>query len=162
MKKRVLAILMATALLCGVAPLGVAAAGQTMPLTTPMPEDFITFGRVQYTQSAGLRMFWTNSGFAVTFEGTSLSAAITTTSVAANQTGYLNVYVDGALVPTATVKIERNNTDYVLAENLPQGVHTVEVRKRNEAVYGGSATVSSVVSTSAITRSDKKSVNRQR
>ena len=119
MKKRILAILMATALLCGVAPLGVAAAGQTMPLTTPMPADFITFGRVQYTLSAGLRMFWTNSGFAVTFEGTSLSAAITTTSVAANQMGYLNVYVDGALVPTATVKIDKNNADYVLAENLP-------------------------------------------
>lgn len=141
MKKRIFALMMTTVLLCGMVPFAASAAGQTMPLTLDLP-DITVHGRVTYTTSAGLRLFWTNSGFTVKFEGTSLSAAVTTTATGTNQRGYLNVYVDGALVPTATVTIDKNNTEYVLAENLPQGVHTVEVRKRNEAVYGGSATVS--------------------
>ncbi|MBE6767901.1 MAG: hypothetical protein E7549_03210 [Ruminococcaceae bacterium] len=141
MKKRMLALLMTAVLLCGAVPFGVSAAGQTMPLALDVP-DITVHGRVVETVSSGLRFFWTNSGFTVKFEGTSLSAAVTTTETGTTKRGYLNVYVDGALVPTATVTIDKNNTEYVLAENLPHGVHTVEVRKRNEAVYGGSATIS--------------------
>ncbi len=140
MKKRILALMITTILLCGMFPLGVFAAGQT--IVPKEAEDKITVhGRTVYNTAGALRLFWTNSGFTVKFEGTSLTADLSVTSIAANSMAYLNVYVDGALVPDNTVKIHQNNTTYTLTEDLPAGVHTVEVRKRNEATYSGSASV---------------------
>ena len=59
----------------------------------------------------GLAMYWTNSGFSFAFRGTS-----------------------------GTLCIDHNGT-YTLAGDLPDGDHTIEVRKRNEAIYGESATL---------------------
>ena len=140
MKKQVLAILLTTALLCGLMPLGAFAAGETL-VPQQAGNKLTVFGRNAYNANGALRLFWTNAGFAVKFEGTSLSVDVSLSSIGANSLGYLNVYVDGALVPDATVKLDRNNATYTLVSGLPAGVHTVEVRKRNEAIYSGSASI---------------------
>ncbi len=88
----------------------------------------------------GLTMFWTNSGFSFAFRGTGVTATLHTSTTNQTYYGYLNVYIDGATTPTATVCVDQNGT-YTLAKDLPDGDHTIEVRKRNEAIYGDSATL---------------------
>ena len=90
--------------------------------------------------NGGLTMFWTNSGFSFAFRGTGVTAKINTSTTNGTYYGYLNVYVDGATTPTSTVCVDKNGT-YTLAADLPDGDHTIEVRKRNEAIYGDSATL---------------------
>ncbi|MBE6768941.1 MAG: hypothetical protein E7549_08585, partial [Ruminococcaceae bacterium] len=99
-------------------------------------------GRTPQDASGNLRLFWTNSGFSFRFYGTAASVKLSGTEIGDVNRGYVNVYVDGALMPHKTIAV--NSTDgewYELVADLPLGEHTVEVRKRNEAVYGGSATV---------------------
>ena len=97
------------------------------------------FGRTPVINK-GLTMFWTNSGFSFAFCGTGVTAKINTSTTNGTYYGYLNVYVDGATTPTFTVRVDKNGT-YTLAEGLENGDHTIEVRKRNEAIYGESATL---------------------
>lgn len=102
--------------------------------------DYLTvFGRTPVINK-GLTMFWTNSGFSFAFRGTGVTAKIETSTTNATYHGYLNVYLDGATTPHTTVCVDRSGS-YTLAENLPDGDHTIEVRKRNEAIYGMSATL---------------------
>ena len=97
------------------------------------------FGRTP-VKNGGLTMFWTNSGFSFAFCGTGVKANINTSTTNGTYYGYLNVYIDGATTPTSTICIDKNGT-YTLAADLPNGDHTIEVRKRNEAIYGDSATL---------------------
>ena len=97
------------------------------------------FGRTPLINK-GLTMFWTNSGFSFAFRGTGVTAKINTSTTNKTYYGYLNVYIDGATTPSATICVDKNGT-YTLAEGLENGDHTIEVRKRNEAIYGESATL---------------------
>ncbi len=103
-------------------------------------KTLLLHGRTYY-QNKALMLYWTNSGFTFNFEGTGATAHMTASSIAENVRGYVNVYVDGALTPTKTICLDKADGDYVLAEGLEAGKHTIEVRKRNEANYGGSATI---------------------
>ncbi len=85
-----------------------------------------------YEKDGCLYLYWTNSGFSCRFRGTGVSAALTTTNVHPLYRGYLNVYVDGAFAPTATVCVTDDGV-YALAEGLPAGEHTLVVRKRSES-----------------------------
>lgn len=101
-----------------------------------------TYGRTILNEEESRELFWTNSGFSFKFTGTGATATISATSIADGDYGYLNVYVDGALVPTKTIRVtSKENAEYVLAEGLEKGTHTIEVRKRNEAIFGDSATI---------------------
>ncbi|MBE6758173.1 MAG: hypothetical protein E7552_06475, partial [Ruminococcaceae bacterium] len=104
-------------------------------------DDVTVHGRTPQDASGNLRLFWTNSGFTFRFYGTAASVKLSATTVAAGDRGYLNVYVDGALMPTETVCVTASDVWYDLVSDLPLGEHTVEVRKRNEATYSASATV---------------------
>lgn len=103
--------------------------------------DYLTlYGRTTVKDNQ-LRLFWTNSGFSMTIKGTGASANIVPSTQNKTYYGYLNVYVDGSFAPTSTICVNKSGT-YTLAEGLADGVHTIEVRKRNEATYGESATLS--------------------
>lgn len=104
-------------------------------------EAVSTNGRCVKSTDGNIGLFWTNSGISFRFTGTGVraSVAVTTTDEAAR--GYLNVYVDGAIAPSKTICLDKTSGVYVLAENLSAGEHVIEVRKRNEAIYGGSASI---------------------
>ena len=138
MKKRILTVLLCGLLLCGMMP-AIAPSANTSVIPGLDKEMFTLYGRTVWNNGA-LRLFWTNSGFAVKVSNaTTVTANISATAYGANNAAYLNVYVDGAFEPTATIIVNRAGT-YTLAENLSAGDHVIEVRKRNEAAYGGTAT----------------------
>ena len=104
-------------------------------------DNITTYGRT-YVNNNILYLFWTNSGASFTINGTGATADIVVTNANANLAAYLNVYVDGAFDPTATLTFSKAmNNGTVLVEGLPAGTHTVELRKRNEAAYGGSSSI---------------------
>ncbi len=102
--------------------------------------DFLTLHGRTYMDGSTLQLFWTYSGFSLRFEGTGVSAKLTTSTTNPSFYGFLNVYVDGELAPANTVCVTKNGT-YTLVDGLDNGMHTIEVRKRNEAIYGESATI---------------------
>lgn len=93
-----------------------------------------------YFDNQVLILFWTGSGFRISFSGTSVSAKILTTSTNASFLGYLDIFVDGEAQPSNTVRITES-AEYTLADRLSSGSHTLEAVKRNEAAYGSSATL---------------------
>lgn len=102
------------------------------------PSKLLTLGRTYY-KGTTLYLDWTNSGFSMNFNGTGVTAQIDVT-IKNNGPGYLNVYVDGALVPTSTITVDKNGS-YVLASGLPAGPHTLTVRKRCETTGYGAALI---------------------
>ncbi len=140
MKKRVLTVLLCGLLLCGVVPtMGFAAGASINPGADT--EKFTFYGRTPLNSAGELQLFWTNSGFAVKVSGAkTVTATISATPFGESDAAYLNVYVDGAFEPTSTIFLNRAQGTYTLAEKLTAGEHTIEVRKRNEASYGGTAT----------------------
>ncbi|MCL2488878.1 MAG: GDSL-type esterase/lipase family protein [Oscillospiraceae bacterium] len=103
--------------------------------------NYISIGRTWIRDNA-LRLAWTGSGFSINFYGTGTAAVISSSTDNPIYLGYLNVYVDSAALPVSTVKIDRKGLClYTLADRLPPGAHTLTVKKRNEAAYGGSATL---------------------
>ncbi len=102
--------------------------------------DYLTLHGRTYISNNALQLYWTYSGFSINILGTGLQAELTTSNTHADSIGSLCVYVDGALAPANTVTLTENGT-YTLVSDLPRGKHTIEIRKRNEAVYGGSATI---------------------
>lgn len=130
-------VVMTGCMLAAMLPMGVLAEGDT---TVPMDEaQVLTHGRT-YERDGTLYLDWTYSGISFNFEGTGAKAVLTSSSLSPNP-GYVNVYVDGALVPSSTIELTQTSGEYTLAEGLADGSHTITLRKRNEAVYGGSATV---------------------
>lgn len=102
--------------------------------------DYLTvYGRT-VNDGKKLSLYWTNSGFSLRFRGTGVSAMLEPSTVNPTYYGFLNVYVDGHFSPDATVCVKKAGT-YDLITGLENGTHTVEVRKRNEAMYGASATI---------------------
>ncbi len=103
-------------------------------------DSVLMFNGRTYYENNELKLAWTNSGATFNFNGTGATAVISTTNTYELLKGYLNVYVDGDLVPTSTICVDKNGT-YVLAEGLAKGPHTITLKKRNEAAYGGNATL---------------------
>ena len=88
-------------------------------------------GRTFYAQGA-VNCYDTASGFEVRFYGTKLSAKIIS---AGNKTPQICVAVDGQKIMSASVidlSKTRAERDYVLAENLDEGIHVVRVYKITE------------------------------
>ena len=102
--------------------------------------DFLTLHGRTFVEGNQLKLFWTYSGFSVNIVGTGLEAELTTTNTDPNAIGSLCVYVDGEFAPRNTVVVTKNGK-YTLVEGLTDGAHTIEIRKKNEAIYGGSATL---------------------
>ena len=87
-----------------------------------------------------LYLYWTSSGCRINMTGTGLVADLWASTVASSARGYLDVFVDGSVSPTATVCIDKTGS-IELVKGLSSGSHTVEILKRNEAGYADSATI---------------------
>ena len=119
---------------------------QNTPSDEPMADkqskatDFLRlYGRVPIAGDT-FKLYWTNSGFSFRFMGTGAEVLLNTSSTNPTYLAYLQVFLDGSPIPSSTLTITQNGT-YTLASGLESGLHTVEVRKRNEAMYGESATL---------------------
>lgn len=75
-------------------------------------------------------IYWPGSSFSLKFHGESIG----TTLEDQNGDNYFNVIVDGTHV--ALLHLSKGTKEYILAENLGKGVHTVELHKRNDWEYG--------------------------
>ncbi len=95
-------------------------------------EEFVNkFGRIEYTAGA-LDLDNVAAGVEVAFYGTALKAKFT-----AVEPIYGHIFVDGVSQGFGPF---RSGDEIVLAENLPEGVHTVRIVKSSE-VYEGRLTV---------------------
>ncbi len=110
-----------------------------MDRQTKITDYLRIYGRTSVKDDT-LYLFWTNSGFSMNFRGTGVSAKLTVSTQNPTYYGFLNVYVDGAFAPAKTLCLTKD-AEIVLIDGLENGPHTIEVRKRNEAAYGASATV---------------------
>jgi len=87
-------------------------------------------GRVDTTNAAQPRFSWSGSGFVARFSGTSLSADLQITGTSA----IFKTVIDDA--PQAPFTATGGTATYMLAANLPAGVHTVEVYRQTEGPQG--------------------------
>ena len=97
-------------------------------------ESFVSFnnsqieymGRIGTKDSSAAEIYWPGSSIKIYFEGTSVKALLKDE----NGDNYFNVVIDND-----SIHILRPDTvkkSYMLANNLPEGKHTVEIFKRTE------------------------------
>jgi lysophospholipase L1-like esterase len=87
------------------------------------------FDRRDANEAAGARFSWPGSAVVATFDGTGIVAKLKD-----GGTNYFAVVIDRG--PATTLATSGSKEDYVLAEGLPQGRHTLVLTKRTEAMVG--------------------------
>lgn len=95
------------------------------------------FGRHAYQSATKANYFYfTASGFEVKFFGTSLNAELITGTNPNEKQPHLLVFIDGENNPNQAklVVMDQIKKTYILAENLPDGMHTIKVLKRSESI----------------------------
>ncbi|EIP99085.1 hypothetical protein OpiT1DRAFT_03589 [Opitutaceae bacterium TAV1] len=93
-------------------------------------------GRFDRTDQAGPRCTWTASAVALTLTGGSASVTLKD----ATGKNHWQVVIDGQ--PASVLALEAGEKEYLLANNLPPGQHTIELVKRTEASQGATQLVS--------------------
>jgi len=89
-------------------------------------------GRFYFTPDGSSAQFdWSGTSFSYTFTGSNVSMLLTDSG------SYYTVTIDQT---SHTITSNSGTKSYVLATGLPSSSHTVTVRKRTEAGYGGVAT----------------------
>jgi lysophospholipase L1-like esterase len=92
-------------------------------------KDVVAFlGRVQVDADGSALWAWSGSGFRVKFMGTGLQARFV------DRDNFHSVSVDGQA--PRSIEMRAGQVIYALASGLPLGEHTVEVRRRTEALFG--------------------------
>jgi hypothetical protein len=86
-------------------------------------------GRIAHTDSMS-SFYWSGTSAQINFEGTGIKALMHDE----NGNNYYNVIIDGDSIALLRTTNEKNL--YTLAENLPQGKHTVQLFKRTEYDQG--------------------------
>ena len=121
-----------------------ATAGPQKTVTLNVSRDTVrTLGRTMTVgegEAARLYFNWSCSGFEFTFTGTGASAVFgTRNTFIAQETmrPHIAVYVDGEAEPRTRFSLESASASYTLAENLPEGEHTLRVMKISAASYSG-------------------------
>lgn len=106
-------------------------AAAAVPTTPPPTVRFV--GRVDASDPNAVRMAWSGSAIVARFRGTTLTAHFKDES---GQVGhnFFQVIVDGE--PRSTLELRPKKDTYVVAENLPDGVHEITLYKRTEAKVG--------------------------
>lgn len=100
------------------------------PTILPDSPEILYTGRFDFTDSVNPLMGWTGSSLIINFDGTSFAADFTATS--GNE--YLFVIVDGG--EPANHRLSKGRDHYVLAENLKEGNHRIEIIKKTEPWEG--------------------------
>ncbi len=131
------------ALCCVVPPFHVYAE-TTLNTVTLSDQTVTTFGRTYYGRNeTTLNFNWSNSGFQFTFTGTVVKGVFNANNSVSPGT-YINVFVDDNDPVTIALPNRRNYT-VVLAENLENKTHRVRIVKRSENVWGGTVSVSKLL-----------------
>ncbi len=116
----------------------------TLNTVTLSSQTVTTFGRTYYgSNGTDLNFNWSNSGFQFTFTGTTVSGVFSAMNSVSSGT-YINVFVDDNAPVTLTLPNRKNNT-VVLAEGLENKTHRVRVVKRSENSWGGTVSVSNLL-----------------
>lgn len=106
-------------------------------------ENIRWFGRTRYdVENQSKYFYFTASGFEVAFYGTELIATLLASNYDdSDHQAYVVVLLDGEENPTngKLIKLDKSMGDYVLAENLEEGYHTLKLLKRSEAIDSNTA-----------------------
>ncbi len=95
------------------------------------------FGRT-YSEGGKEYFHYSSSGFEVKFYGTRLIATIGATEHNSDKNRpYIAVFIDGEDDPrkATTIALDKAEGDYMIAENLEEGFHTIRVLKISESQY---------------------------
>ncbi len=102
------------------------------PLFVPYSHEHVYYeGRIGESDADDAsEIYWPGSSVSLKFQGESISTTLE------DQKGenYFNVMVDG--IHVAVLHLSQGKNEYVLAENLLEGEHKVELNKRNDWEYG--------------------------
>ena len=83
-------------------------------------------GRINFTNAKAPVIYWPGSEAKLKIEGTSLRVELADE----NGENYFNIVIDGK--NTHYIKLDKGKKWYTLAEDLPEGEHTISLIKRNE------------------------------
>lgn len=97
-----------------------------MPLVRPDHPAIVHRGWCDRRNPSSSALVWAGTGIALRFEGKSLAARL-------SGRGMLEVVLDGRL---SLLRPELGEGPVAIADDLPEGPHTVELRKRSEPVAG--------------------------
>jgi len=102
---------------------------------TPNDPQIIYTGRVNFTNPLQPVLYWSGTEVTLKIDGTGLKTVLD------DQAGdnFFNVVVDG--VWTKHLQLDSGKQWYTLAEELPEGEHTISLIKRNEWDKGGTAVI---------------------
>lgn len=92
-------------------------------------------GRVDLSSAGGPQFAWSGTGFAATVSGTTISVALTTTG--STDPVFFQPVIDGT--PGARFSIANGSQTVMLASNLADGDHAVELYRETEGRYGVSS-----------------------
>lgn len=99
----------------------------TSPSFIPYDSPSITYeGRIDTTSSDRAELYWSGTSISLNFEGTGISAKMKEE----RGDNYYNVIIDGEL--SGMIRPDTSLSEYVLASELPDGPHMVELLKRTE------------------------------
>ncbi len=83
-------------------------------------------GRVEVNKSDQVKLYWSGTSVKIRFKGTSVGAILSDDKGG----NYYNISIDGVL--DTIIKPDRNKKQYLLADNLTNEEHNVEIFKRTE------------------------------
>lgn len=93
-------------------------------------------GRVDFSDPGTVRFDWPGTVIEARFQGSRVKALIKAAAV------HFDVYIDGVKVPPkagalgkASLFVTADQADYLLAEGMPAGEHTLRIEKRSETLF---------------------------
>ncbi|MFT3682654.1 MAG: SGNH/GDSL hydrolase family protein [Ferruginibacter sp.] len=96
-------------------------------------EKFAYMGRIDFSEKQKPKMWATATQVSFAFKGTSCSAIIIDEQLYGTYHNYLNIIVDGV---NKRIKLKAKTDTIMVADNLPDGIHTVVICKSTEAGIG--------------------------
>jgi hypothetical protein len=117
-------------------------------------EDNIMYeGRIgeNLTNNAA-EIYWAGTSIKINFKGTDVKVTLDD-EYGAN---YFNVIIDG--VPSQVLKLETGLKTYLIANELSNGLHTIELTKRNEWTYGKTLFHHFEIAGELLRKDDEKSI----
>ncbi len=108
----------------------ISSSGQIVDIRFDNP-NIIYEGRIgMNTKDSVSEIYWSGSSVKINFEGTSVKVVLDDQ----NGDNYFNVLLDDQ--PIRFFKLKKGKHEYILAENLSDQKHSIEISKRNEWTYG--------------------------
>lgn len=95
---------------------------------------------VQWNGGMCQSLIWSGTSVSMSFEGTSVKAILRkSASTSGTDSSWYKIFIDGKHTKDIAFKDYNNAADITLAEGLAQGIHSVTLYKRTEAMFGSQA-----------------------